>query len=70
MSSSTGIYCVDVRKLFKSDGQETRQGLAFRIREWASMKKIIATNYSDDHLNQLGVANSTPSSSEMSARTV
>ena len=47
ISITSGFFCVDVRKFFvprgETDIKPTRQGIAFRLREWDEMKKIIET---------------------------
>ena len=72
ISITSGFYCIDFRKFFlpygETETKPTRHGIAFRIREWEEMKRIvdaINTRYQslgtalpcyigDDHLNQIG----------------
>jgi len=46
VSVTSGFYCIDIRKFYlpygeATDVRPTRQGLAFRLREWSEMRKII-----------------------------
>ena len=72
ISITSGFYCIDIRKWFmpygETDIKPTRQGVALRLREWATMKNIMeAINerypslgtalpcyLADDHCNQIG----------------